>query len=831
MAAIDEVTFNTYMQFLVDAGMSPEEARSKAYADLETSETEIVRGGAGSVPTTVPNGAPGGTAATARTATRAVPDGWTVVTRDPATGEPVEIAQRLENGETEIQRWNEGDDLTGTNRGWKYNRTQDRPPTPTQERPDYYPGTTNTTGSGGPGNPAAAGAENVSGDGSVWVKKNPDGSQVIWRYNGIINGEARYTTEYVAPKDAKKEEDKVTTKAEEIFNARASLGSAREGLAPGMGSTEEPAAGAPKLNDQGGYGQRTPGSNGNPLIGQNVYAYDLGGNATAVGHWMKTPGGGSMFVNPGMVNQVLATGGYIPTGDFETDAQTYNDMELDRFDYQYKHPKLTPAQIQQFYFDPIANARQSLRDDALRGALTGKPEPFLGEEDLYQADGGTNLAGAPGLEDPKNGFNTPNPVAIVDLATGQPKAIAGEDGAERIDVVPLQSPENRPSAKGGPRLNGDTISRNFKGVNYFMPSTGGNWVDETQFLMPSWNDYIDQLWGGVEYDPAHPNVVLQRRLFQDMVDKWQQRFGISGGGVDFTRQGPPMPWEGRSRGRTQLYQFNRDRGPRSIGIGAFADGGSIQVGGGMSLPQNWYDQSEITMMDDGGEITAGLPPFVEGPGGNYNDLLNRYNGLFNPNAQLDSSQVADRRGEDLRWTMPGYEQATMHRDMVDLIAKYLGGWGTNPAQPQVQLNSAHADARYGNPLGTRTPYEPIGQYEPMPEPQYFADGGSMITGASAPDTEPEYTPHKGAPSMPKGVTPDYDNAPSGWTWSDTFKQYQKVAINKDGIWEATGKFRDGPPPKGQSLAPDPLPGRGGEMQAAGFPDLMSSLVNRYQKKR
>jgi hypothetical protein len=70
------------------------------------------------------------------------------------------------------------------------------------------------------------------------------------------------------------------------------------------------------------------------------------------------------------------------------------------------------------------------------GGLLGSAFDFL-TTPLIGDDTGIGIPGIPGFAEGGD-FETGNPVAIVDLATGQPQAVAGEAGPEKIEVTPMR---------------------------------------------------------------------------------------------------------------------------------------------------------------------------------------------------------------------------------------------------------------------------------------------------------------------------------------------------------------------------------------------------------
>lgn len=146
--------------------------------------------------------------------------------------------------------------------------------------------------------------------------------------------------------------------------------------------------------------------------------------------------------------------------------------------------------------------------------------------------------------------------------------------------------------------------------------------------------------------------------------------------------------------------------------------------------------------------------------------------------------------------------------------------------------------------------------------KFMADGGSMmlndptaminlntgqteaIAGEAGPEQLTVNPMQGGIQGQPGGITPpnmgkkppppmvqlDYPGAPSGWVWSDTFSEYQKIEHDpKLGDWKATGKFRQGTPPGAPNI-PGSSP-REMQLVSAGIPPLVATEMARLEQAK
>ncbi len=245
---------------------------------------------------------------------------------------------------------------------------------------------------------------------------------------------------------------------------------------PGATSTENGAFGGSTLPIQGNLGPAgTPESN--PMLGQDMATSD----GDYVGTWAKA-GGGSTLINP---NSIDSANSSLSAMFLKPPSDPQDLVAAERYAYDLISKYGVPG------------ARSVIRKEAEGGNVTAqgllnynKPSIDLSQltpEDLsklqamlqnggpiMQASGGTNYtgAGAPSLGNPDNGFATQNPIAMVDMYTGQTQAIAGEAGPERVDVTPMSEssppPTNLPDEFGN-------YDQTYNGYNPALQPAHGSW--------------------------------------------------------------------------------------------------------------------------------------------------------------------------------------------------------------------------------------------------------------------------------------------------------------------------------------------------------------------
>lgn len=269
---------------------------------------------------------------------------------------------------------------------------------------------------------------------------------------------------------------------------------------PGAASTTLGNFGGSTLPIQGNLGEPgTPESN--PMLGQDLAHIDNQGRTSYVGTWAPAGGGSTLLQPQGLAAPTLAT----MTGAEISNAvaPTMSAMGI-KTAYTFDPQKRVAAEgyaydlVSQY---GVAGALAIIKADAGAGNLLAQdilnlmtPSVSVPGDPMYQAHGGTNIVGAPMLGNPANGFKSSGPVAMVDMQTGQVKAITGEAGPERIDVTPIAMEE------GGTAFAGQDL-----GQEYWNGWGGQGLMGETDY----WRDWPGHTYSGA---PAAPRTSSPQQL-------------------------------------------------------------------------------------------------------------------------------------------------------------------------------------------------------------------------------------------------------------------------------------------------------------------------------
>lgn len=333
----------------------------------------------------------------------------------------------------------------------------------------------------------------------------------------------------------------------------------------------------------------------------------LGQPGEVVGVNIPTPGGSRMYtVEQAM--QDLRAAGIIPTGSRDQILAAGSGINAKRAN-MLAEPGADPLSVQTQLdalnrgTDVYSRAKAvAAEENAAQAAVSGGRLPAFGTDTLTAAN----------LRD----YITPQTEEIPQYAEGGSITVGMED--DPIPAGERSVSRGTAAMDTGPRILSDgSIMRTRNGEDMFRPSTGGSWQNLAESTMPSWQDYIQQFWNNWEASPSSSIYDEQQSTFQRMVEGWQKKYGVAGGGVDFGPNGP-MVWQGTYRGRPQTFNFTGfSRGPRSIGIGSFAQGGSISAGGPMQVggqPQMVTDEPivGIGMQSRQPRFTVGEPNALTG---------------------------------------------------------------------------------------------------------------------------------------------------------------------------------------------------------------------------